>query len=451
MPDQAKTETWDTIGALVEKGSSGDLHDFLDTLSPSEVARSISRLDEDDQARLLTLLEPEDAADLIEELSDAQGAELMEDLPAEQAAAIVEEMDSDERADLLGEMDDADAEAILRRMDPEEADEARQLLEHAHDTAGGLMVTEFVVYPQDLLVGDVLDDLRTNGEAYSDYGVQYAYVSSDQGTLVGVLRLRDLVLSPNDKPIREVMIVNPVSVLVDTPLEELEQSFGRYPFSGLPVVAREGNIVGVVQRADAEEAHSEQTERTFMRFSGIIGGDEIRTAPVTTRSASRLWWLSINLLLSLIAASVIIVFQDVVDKVIALAALIPVLVNVSGCSGNQAVAVSIREMTLGLIRPRDFLRVVQQEVIVGVINGIVLGLMLGGFIFLWKGDVMLGLAVGLALAINTVLAVALGGAIPLVLKRLNIDPAVAAAPMLTTVVDMCGFFLILSLTAALIA
>ncbi len=451
MPDQAKMEPWDTLEGLIEKGSSGDLHEFLDTLSPSEVARSISRLSEGDQADLLTMLEPEDAADLIEELSDAQGAELMEDLSAEQAAAIVDEMESDERADLLGEMDDEDAEAILQRMDPEEAEEARQLLEHAHDTAGGLMVTEFVVYPQDLLVGDVLDDLRTNAEAYSDYGVQYAYVSSDRGTLVGVLRLRDLVLSPNDKPVREVMIVNPVSVLVSAPLEEMEHAFDRYQFSGLPVIAPEGDIVGVVQRADVEEAHSEKTERTFMRFSGIIGGDEIRTASIAGRSGARLWWLGINLVLSLVAASVIIVFQDVVDKVIALAALIPVLVNVSGCSGNQAVAVSIREMTLGLIRPRDFMRVVQQEVIVGVINGIVLGVMLGGFILLWKGDWRLGLAVGLALALNTVLAVGLGGAIPLVLKRLNIDPAVAAAPMLTTVVDMCGFFLILSLAAALIA
>lgn len=451
MPDHSKMESWDTLEALVEKGSSGDLHDFLDTLSSFEVARAISRLNESDQADLLTMLEPEDAADLIEELSDAQGADLMEDLSAEQAAAIVDEMESDERADLLGEMDEEDAEAILQRMDPEEAEEARQLLEYAPDTAGGLMVTEFVVYAQDLTVGDVLEDLGTNAEAYSDYGVQYAYVSSKTGTLVGVLRLRDLVLSPNDKPVREVMIVNPVSVLANTPLEELEQSFDRYQFSGLPVVAPEGEIVGVVQRADVEEAHSEQTERTFMRFSGIIGGDELRSAPIGVRSGARLWWLGINLVLSLVAASVIIVFQDIVDKVIALAALIPVLVNVSGCSGNQAVAVSIREMTLGLIHPRDFLRVMKQEVAVGAFNGTVLGLSLGGFIYLWKDDWRLGFAVGLALALNTVLAVTLGGAIPLALKRLHIDPAVAAAPMLTTVVDICGFFLILSLAAALIA
>jgi len=450
MSDRANIEPWELLERLIEKGSSTDLHDFLDDLSPFEVARAISRLSEGDNAELLTLLEPEDAADLIEELSDTQAAELMEDLPAEQAAAIVDEMESDERADLLGEMDEEDAEAILQRMHPEEAKEARQLLEHEPDTAGGLMVTEFVEYAQHLLVKDVLDDLRTNAEAYSDYGVQYAYVSSDKGTLVGVLRLRDLVLSPNDKKIQEVMIVNPVSVLVNAPLEELEQSFDRYPFSGLPVVAPEGNIVGVVQRADAEEAHSEHSERTFMRFSGIIGGDELRSASIAERSGSRLWWLGINLVLSLVAASVIIVYQDVVDKVIALAALIPVLVNVSGCSGNQAVAVSIREMTLGLIRPRDFLRVARQELVVGAINGAVLGILLGVFVYFWKDDPRLGLAVGLALALNTVLAVALGGAIPLILKRFNIDPAVAAAPMLTTVVDMCGFFLILSLAAALL-
>lgn len=450
MPERIDIEPWDAIETLISAGKGAELHDFLDTLSSFDVARAISRLNEAYQADLLTLLEPSDAADLIEELSDAQGADLIEDLSAEHAAAIVDEMESDERADLLGELDADDAEAILQRMVPEEAEEARLLLEYAPDTAGGLMVTEFVVYPQDVHVGHVLDDLRTNAEAYSDYGVQYAYVASGSGTLVGVLRLRDLVLSPNDRPIRDVMIVNPISVLVDAPLEELEAAFDRYQFSGLPVIAAEGNIVGVVQRADTEEAHSEQSERTFMRFSGIIGGDELRNAPVTSRSASRLWWLTINLVLSVIAASVIIIFQDIVDKVIALAALIPVLVNVSGCSGNQAVAVSIREMALGLIRPRDFMHVLRQELAVGAINGAVLGLLLGSFVFLWKGDALLGLAVGLALAINTVLAVALGGAIPLILKRLHIDPAVAAAPMLTTVVDMCGFFLILSLAAALL-
>ena len=171
MPEEQIQEPWVTIESLIHEQAGDALHEYLDTLSPADIARAISRLDEDDQAKLLTLLEPEDAADLIEELPDAQAADLIEELPAEQAATIVDEMDSDHRADILAEIPQVDAEAILREMNPEEADEARELLEHHPRTAGGLMVKEFVVYPQTLKVGEVLEDLRTNAELYSDYGV----------------------------------------------------------------------------------------------------------------------------------------------------------------------------------------------------------------------------------------------------------------------------------------
>jgi len=445
MSATPQQEPWDYIQALVEKAESTPLGEYLDTLPPADVARAISRLDEETQANLLILLEPEDAADLLDELSNTQGADLVEDLPAERAAAIVDEMDSDQRVDILGEMDEDDAEAILRKMHPEEAQEARELLAYPPDTAGGLMVKEFVVYPQGHRVSDVLKDLRTNAEAYSDIGVQYAYVRSESGTLIGVLRLRDLVLSPSDQPIQTVMIVNPVSVLVNAPLEELEQLFDRYMFSGLPVIEANGSIVGVVQRADVEEAHSERSDRTFMRFSGIIGGDELRSMPLVSRSAPRLAWLGVNLLLSIVAAFVIILYHETVETIIFLAAAIPVLVNVSGCSGNQAVAVTIREMALGLVRPRDFLLVIRKELGVGLINGIVLGIVFGCFAGFYDQNIMLGVVVGVALMLNMVLAVALGGAIPLLLRRMHVDPALAAAPMLTTVVDMCGFFLILFL------
>jgi magnesium transporter len=450
MPNRDDNKPWKELEGLLRQGERETLQTYLDGMNPSEIARAISRLGDEEQASLLTLLEPEDAADLIEELPETQGADLIEDLAIEHAVAIVDEMESDHRADVLGEMDKGDAEAIIQEMASEDAEEVRQLLEHDSDTAGGIMVTEFVVYPQDLTVGDVINDLRTNAEAYADYGVQYAYVSSPHNTLVGVLRLRDLILSSNDVPIQKVMIVNPISVLTETPLEELEQTFDRYNFSGLPVIAPEGNIVGVVQRADTEEALSNRAERTFMRFSGIIGGEELRTEPVLSRASKRLSWLSVNLLLSLIAASVIIFFQDIVEKNIALAALIPVLSNISGCSGNQAIAVSIRELTLGLVTHEDVFRVMRMEVVVGIINGIVLAALLSGFVLLWKGDVMLGLVVGLALSVNSVISVVMGGTIPLMLRKANIDPAAAAAPFLTTVSDMCGFFLALSLASALL-
>ena len=459
MPPIEDKKPWIDLEHLVEQSNGEALHDYLDTLSTAEIARSISRLEEETQATLLTLLEPEDAADLIEELPDAQGADLIEDLPVEQAAAIVDEMDSDHRVDLLGDLDTSDAEAILSKMDPEEAQDARELLQYEPDTAGGIMVTEFVVYPHTLSVGDVLNDLQTNAEAYSDYGVQYAYVQSDSQTLIGVLRLRDLVLSPREKPIREVMIVNPISVLVDAPLEELEQAFDRYMFSGLPVITHQGRIVGVVMRSDTEEAQTDRSERTFMRFSGIIGGEELRTKPLKERTLHRLWWLLINLVLSLAAIVLIDYFKATINRNLALAAILPVLANLSGCSGNQAIAVSIREMTLGLITSKDLLRVIRMEWILGLVNGAVIGTLLSVFMVLGsqiglvgtiEKPMIFGFVVGISLALNTVLAVALGGAIPLVLKRLGIDPAVAAAPIMTTIVDTCGFFIILMLASQLL-
>jgi magnesium transporter len=445
MSETAADEPYIRLAQWVDEGRSESIDALLEELSPSEVARAISRLDEVRRARLLGLLEPGDAADLVEELSDLQGAEILEDLPVETAAAIVHAMESNERADVLAELSDDDAEAILREMQPDTAEEARRLLGYDPHTAGGLMVTEYVVYPQHWTVGDVLNDLRSNAEAYADYGVQYAYVQADSGALVGVLRLRDLLLSRADRPIRDVMIANPISVTVNAGVEELEQVFDRYMFSGLPVVGPAGDIVGVVSRADVEEAHGEMAERRFMRFSGVIGEDILRSAPLYSRSISRLGWLVLNLCLTIPAAFVILSFERTIDKTIALAALIPILGNLSGCSGNQAVAVSIREMTLGIIRPRDVFRVARQEAGVGIVNGIVLGILLASFAVMLGGGAALGMAVGLAMSLNTILAVVLGGTIPLVLKRFGVDPAVASSPFLTTAADVVGFFLILSL------
>ena len=195
------------------------------------------------------------------------------------------------------------------------------------------------------------------------------------------------------------------------------------------------------------EALAEKSEADSLKAAGIIGGDELRSMPVSVRSARRLSWLSINIGLNIIAASVIAFYEDTLTAVIALAVFLPIVSDMSGCSGNQAVAVSMRELTLGAAVPRDVLRVWGKEASVGIINGVALGLLLGLAAWIWKGNAVLGMVVGAALAINTVVAVSIGGTVPLLLKRFKFDPAVASGPLLTTVTDMCGFFLLLSLAS----
>ena len=232
----------------------------------------------------------------------------------------------------------------------------------------------------------------------------------------------------------------------DATLSTLQDLFNDYDFLGFPVVNSDHALVGVVSRTAVDAAILARAESDNMRLQGVVG-DELRSMPLLIRSRRRLAWLSANIVLNIIAASVISAYEETLAAVIAIAVFLPMVSDMSGCSGNQAVGVTMRELSLGLVRPKDAFRVWLKEVSVGVINGIVLGILIGIVCFIWKGNPYLGLVIGLALAINTVIAVSIGGVVPLLLKRVGQDPAVASGPLLTTITDMAGFFLVLSLAA----
>jgi magnesium transporter len=347
-------------------------------------------------------------------------------------------------------MDQEAVQAILSEMAPDEAAEARRLASYSHDEAGGLMITEYLAYPESYTAGDVLDDMRQHAERYADFDVQYAYCVSSFGDLVGVLRLRDLVLTPRARPLSDFMIRAPLSVNVHTPLDDLQQLFLERGFLGVPAIDDGGRLVGVVKRRDVEAAIARRAGSDYLKSHGIVMGEELRTMPVRVRSSRRLAWLTLNIGLNMIAASAIAIFQGTLEQVIALAVFLPIISDMSGCAGNQAVAVSMREMALGMLKPGELMHVLWKELQVGLINGAVLGLVMAAVAVLWKGNPWLGVVAAVALSVNTLIAVAVGGLLPLVLKLLGRDPALAAGPILTTVTDMCGFFLVLGTATILL-
>ncbi len=217
------------------------------------------------------------------------------------------------------------------------------------------------------------------------------------------------------------------------------------------MVDSRGRLLGVTRRTAVLDAIADRTEREMLRMRGIVGGDEVRSLPTATRARRRLSWLSINIVLNVLAASVIALYIDTLDQVIALAVFLPIISDMSGASGNQAVAVSMRELSLGLVRPYEVGRVWLKEITVGLVNGAALGLLIGAVATLWDGNVWLGLVVGVTLGLNTLIAVSIGGTVPLLLKRLGVDPAVASGPILTTITDICGFFIALSLASLMLA
>jgi magnesium transporter len=440
----------DRLDSILATRDDAALAGLMRGMPPLTARRLLSKLDAGARRELVVLLSPAMAADLVTDVPEVQAAGLIQDLEPSTAAAILENLPSNEQADLLGDLEDDRAEAILGALEPSQARIARRLSAYPDDTAGGLMHSEYLVYPAAATVAHVVQDLRDNAERYRDFDVQYVYVTGERGRLRGVLRLRDLLLAPGTQSTRDVMLPEPVTVRDDATLDELRAVLDSKTYRALPVVDQDRRLLGIVRRADVRQAEVGRMANAYLKSQGIVGGEEIRSMPLALRSRRRLSWLTINIVLNVIAASVIALHQDTIAAVVVLAVFIPIISDMSGCSGSQAVAVSIRELTLGLVRPREVLRVWAREVSVGTINGLALGTLIGAIAWAWKGNPVLALVVGSALAINTVIAVSIGGAVPLLLRRMGIDPALAAGPVLTTITDLCGFLLLLGLAGAVL-
>jgi magnesium transporter len=450
-PDENEvTETEVVIDqqSLIEAVESGDqqqVSDIIESASHQDILRHTSLMSKDEREQFMTLLSPEAAAEILEEAPTGLAASVIKSLDTTVAAKIMEELYSDTQADIINDINQSSADAILSEMKPVEAEHIRELSDYDPHTAGGLMETEILSFKKTDTVRTILNNLIRDDEQYELYRGQHPYIVDDDGRLLGVVSLRDLIRNKREKELTDVM--GPaMSVTTDLSQKELALIFNEHSFLCIPVVNEQQVLLGVVSRIELDEAERGRLEIAQLAMQQT--GDELRSMPTLLRSRRRLTWLSSNIVLNIIAASVISSYEETLSAVIAIAIFLPMVSDMSGCSGNQAVGVSMRELSLGLTRPVDLFHVLRKELSVGIINGIILGVLIGIVAGVWKDNFYLGLVIGFALSINTLIAVSIGGTIPLILKRLGIDPAVASGPLLTTITDMAGFFLVLSLATA---
>jgi magnesium transporter len=437
-------EMEDRLHDAIGRRDADALVAVLDPLPLSAAMRQLFVLDPEDRDRLLNLLPAELTARLVEEAPHAAALELLDRMEPERAAEVLEELDSAIQADLIGELEPEDAEAILAEFDPADAASVRRLAEYDDETAGGLMVWDVFSFRGTQTVAAILRDFAKEDADLEGYAGQHPYVVDEHGRPVGVVSLRALLTAKRTDRLSKIMVAPVISVPVKASLDELQDLFDRYNFLGFPVVEADGRLVGAVSRQAVHDAALERAESESLKLQGVFG-DELRSMPLWIRSRRRLAWLSANIALNVVAASVISAYEETLAAVIAIAVFLPMVSDMSGCSGNQAVGVTMRELSLGLIEPRDAFRVWRKEVTVGIVNGLALGVLICLVAWAWKGNPWLGVAIGLALAVNTVIAVSIGGVVPLLLKSLKQDPAAASGPLLTTITDMAGFFLVLNL------
>lgn len=404
-------------------------------------------------------LSVEKGAELLASLGHPVGRDALLWLPPEQAGAILAIMErpaaahllsglpSDERTDLLALVSEEARSAIQAALPEAARAESAKLLRYPPDTAGGLMETELLSFADEATVRDVIRDLRANQQRYATFPVQYLYVVDTSRRLVGVAPLRDLLLAPEDSRLSTLARAQVTTVRDSATTQQLADLFDEHGYQGLPVVDEAGVLLGTVNRADVAESEQHELEEDYRLSQGIVGGEELRSMPVLLRARRRAAWLGVNLSLSLGGAAIIALQQGTLARALVVASVLPVISASSGNAAMQAAAVSIRELTLGVVGPGSWRRVLWHEGLLAALLALPLGLAVAVLARLWGAGGGIGTAIGVAMAANTMVAVGIGAVCPLALRRLNIDPALASGPITTTIADITGFALTLGLVS----
>ena len=429
--------------ALERDDLPGALH-VIDSLQPADQADLVEELDDVDRVAILPRLSPPDSADLLEEMEDEDAAALAELLPIADLAGILDEMEADEAADVLGDLTPERAAEALREM--EEPGDVISLLQYPDDTAGGLMTPVVVTLRRDWRVKDALRVLRQVGpEADSAY---YLYVTDKAGVLLGVVGLRDLVVALPETTIEALMDPNVVSVPVLADQEYCARTLSRYGFLVLPVVDDRNRLVGVITADDLiEVAEDEATEDMYLMVG--ISGEERVFGPLLPSVMKRLPWLAVNMATLFLAVTVVNAFEPVIAGAVALATFLPLVSGEGGNAGSQTTTVIVRGMALGEVTVRDGARALTKEVPAAAINGTIIGIGTAAVIYLWKQDLVIALAAMLAMVLNFLMAALSGVLVPIGLKLMRVDPAVASAAFVTAVTDTLGFLFFLGIATLL--
>ncbi len=434
------------VRAALETGRVDDAISYLNTLHPADRAETFADLETEDQHELLPRMDAESTAEILEELEDEDALAATTHLSSAQLADVLDEMEPDAAADILGDLSPERAASALAEM--EEADDVRPLLAYEDDTAGGLMTPEFFALRESMTSQSAIAFLRAREpDAETPY---YLYVVDIQDRLVGVLGLRSLIMSSPGVLVSDVMERDIRTVQAGTDQEEVANLMTKYSLLALPVVDAGGKLVGVVRSSDIAHVIEEEATEDIHRLSNISsdGGDLGPWSPVRTSVQRRLPWLYINLFTAFLAAWVVSQFEATIAQLAVLAVFQSIVAGQGGNAGTQTLAIMVRGLALGEIEIRDIGPALLREIGIGLFHGVAVGIAVGIGAFLWKGIPFLGVVIGLAMIGNMVAAGMAGTLVPLTLKSLKLDPALASAVLVTTVTDCVGFGLFLGLATA---
>ena len=425
-----------------------DAADLLEELHPADSADVLEEFSPVERAKLVDDLDPLIGADVLIELDDPERADVARRLDAETLSNLLDEMAADDAADVLGDLDAPQVEAALRGMDDREQQaEVRELLTHDEDSAGGVMSPHVLTFQQSVTVGETLAFLRrTKPDEETTY---YLFVTDAAERLIGTVSLRQLVIAAPDTPLGAIMNAKLITAHVDDDQETVARTLARYDLLALPIVDDDQRLVGVVTADDVIDVLEEEATEDIYHLANLDADEDVYDS-VWRSSRRRLMWLGLNLPTALLAGWVVSRFDTTIAAIPAMAAFLPIIGGQGGNAGIQTLTLVVRSLSLGEIALRDSWRTIGHELLIGIVNGLIFGFGIGMISLFWLGSPILGVIVGGAMLLNLIAAALAGALVPLGLRLLNIDPALASGVIVTTVTDVIGFFCLLGLATLIL-
>jgi magnesium transporter len=424
------------LGNIVNKTHAADL---------SAVFRSLSLMQQRKLFDLITDIEQKGI--LFSELDEDTFLDLIEEMKLEDIAEILEQMPTDDVADLLGRLPEEKSDAILEKMKKAESEEVEGLLRYEDDTAGGIMVPDFIALAEDVTAKDAIESLqKEHSEVEMPF---YLYVVDDYGKLVGVSSLRQLVLVPPDTPLKEFMATDVFSVQTSMDQEEVAKIVARYDILAVPVVDQTNRLVGIVTVDDVIDIFRREATEDILKMAGV-GEEFVETKSVLKSTRTRLPWLFASCVGGVIAILIIGKYEGTLHKIAALAAFIPVIMGMGGNIGTQSSTIVVRGLATGRLHIRDLWSVVFKELSIGFILGLVYGILIGSVAQVSYRMEVLAISVCFAVISSMSVAALIGSLVPMGFARINIDPAVATGPFVTTAIDIISVSFYFMIATALL-
>ncbi|MDN3585738.1 magnesium transporter [Pedobacter aquatilis] len=424
------------------------LKQVLEEYHASEIAILFERLDKSEQQHIINLLPAEIASEIISEMDEESHPEdLLFQLHPDKRTEIVEELDYDDATDIISQLEDHEQKEILEDLQDEHASEIRNLLTYDEKTAGGLMNTELICVNINLTKKDAIDEIIRQSEEMEEFYT--IYVVDDNEIFKGIVSLKDIIKARHDAKITELVFTDAVYVYPGTDQEEVAQLISQYNLTSIPVIDENQKLLGRVTFDDVIDVLEAESTEDILKISGVSEDEELSGNWVEAVK-SRLPWLIINLGTAFLASSVIRYFDPTIKLIPSLAAYMTIIAGMGGNAATQALAVTVRRISLYDLSDNQAYRTVLKEFTVGLINGAANGIIVFAFAFFFDGNPMLGVVIFLAMTGNLLIAGITGASIPLVLKRVGIDPAIASSIIITTFTDVFGFMLILGLASKLL-